>query len=558
MKYTLNTFLFILFFVAAQAQKNSLREVVAIVRPVYSESTVTFLNSFADRMSKQGYDSLSVQLKRYAKGNSFGSGFAYMSPTDSQTYILTNRHVVAQAQFVNVEFALEDQSVKSFTNCKIVSVDFENDLALISLPQGVKLDRILNISPRKAEDAEDVFTAGYPGLGDKASWQLGKGIVSNSSIHMDEWIPSKNSIIQHTAQIDPGSSGGPLLRRNPSAPRGYEIVGMNTWKVSDRENANFSIQASVIQHFIDAYLKGDNKLSKENLQKQAMDFIGVAKDGYKSILPYVSYEYIANISPSTFFELYGSATPELKKVVKKQFENQYPMEAVRIIISSIISDKMSKKSLEFESIENFSSTGSVVVNMKEGTKIVKTTWISDQGLWRISDVASIKFGENKTVRIDRSYGYDGSFTYVKNFDMGHSGFSFFEVLTQRTIKTFFTSGLGIYSGKMYLEPTDDSDVDSYSFWGLETTYGAQVPVKIGPVHIVPFARALVGADLGSISEMTILFNYGYRVGVEANVHLTGDTYLITGIGFRKRMFLLPGDTTIPGMGSFSLSIGISY
>lgn len=557
MKQTLTTLLFLLLFGSLSAQSNSLREVVAIVRPVYSETTVKFLNSFADRLDKQGYDSLSVQVRRYAKGNSFGSGFAYMNPTDSQTYILTNRHVVAQAQFVNVEFALEDQSVKSFTNCKIVSVNFENDLALISLPQGVKLDRALVISPRKAEDAEDVFTAGYPGLADKASWQLGKGIVSNSSVHMEEWIPSKNSIIQHTAQIDPGSSGGPLLRKNPNSPRGFEIIGMNTWKVSDRENTNFSIQASVIQNFIDAYLKGDSKMSKESLQKQALDFIGVAKDGFKPILPFVSYEYIAKISLDKFFELYAAATPELKKEVKKQFEEEYPIEAVRVIISSIIAQKMAKNSWAFESIENFTTTGPVTVNLKEGSKIVKTTWIPDQGLWRISEIESVTFSDNRKFKIDKSFGYSGSVSYVKNYDLAHPGTSYFEILTQRTIETFYTTGIGFCAGRLFQVPYQEGDANYVEFKGVEVQNGVQLPVKIGPVHLVPFARLLVGVDLDDSSDFGIAFNYGYRLGLEADVHLTGDTYLLTGIGFRNRTYL--AETSSAGaFNSFSLSIGLSY
>lgn len=559
MKNTLFTVLFLLLVITSQAQSNSLREVVAIIRPVYSESTVKFLNSFAERLEKQNYDSLAVHLKRYAKGNSFGSGFAYMNPTDSQTYILTNRHVVAQAQTVNVEFALEDQSVKSFANCKIVSVDFENDLALISLPDGVKLRNVLTLSSQKAEDAEDVFTAGYPGLGDKPSWQLGKGIVSNSSLRVDDWIQSKNAIIQHTAQIDPGSSGGPLLRRNPNAPRGFEIIGMNTWKVRDRENANFSMHTSVMRTFIEAYFIGENKKTKESLQKQVQDFIGVSNDGYKPILPFVSYEYIAKITPEQFFELLSSSTPEIKKDILKQFSAMYPLEAVRVAISSILSSKVSKQELTFESIENFSNTGPVTVNLKTKGKTVKTTWILDQGLWRLSDMSSIKFEDDRVVKIDRSYGYDGSITYLKSTDLGHSDVSYTEILTQHTIKTFYTTGGGFSFGNMYNPPLTAGDAYTNKFLGVISHYGVQLPIKLGPVHLVPYARAIVGLDIfGDIFNFNA--SYGYRMGLEANLHLVDDTYLITGIGFRNKTYFFPENAGFaqPSTNSLSLFIGISY
>ncbi|HET9571116.1 MAG TPA: serine protease [Bacteroidales bacterium] len=555
MKRTLVTGLLFVLFGMLYAQSNSLREVVSIVRPVYSESTVKFLESYSDRLKKQGYDSLSVQMKRYAKGNSFGSGFAYINPTDSQTYILTNSHVVVQAQYVNVEFVLEDQSVKTFANCKIVSVDFENDLALVSLPQGVKLDRTLALSSQKAEDAEDVFTAGYPGLADKASWQLGKGIVSNANIHLDGWIPTKNSIIQHTAQIDPGSSGGPLLRRNPNAPRGFEIIGMNTWKVRDRENANFSIHASIIKNFIETYLKGDNKMSKESLQKQAQDFIGVAKDGYKPILPFVSYEYISRITIDKFFELYRATTTEIRKEVKSQFEEKYPIEAVRVIISSIIATNIAKKNLTFESIENFTTNGPVVVNMKDGDKTIKTTWVPDQGSWRISNMESVKFEDDRIFKIDNNFGYSGSVTYVTNSDMKHDNFSYIEILTQRTIATFYTTGLGYCSGQLFNTPSDSEDNNYTEIRGLELHNGAQLPLKIGLVHIVPYLRLLGGLDLGS--DFVFAVHYGYRLGLEADVHLSGNTYLLTGIGIRNRYYFLE-TTDMRTTNSLSFFVGISY
>lgn len=554
MKYALTTALFLILFGTLQAQNNSLREVVATVRPVYSESTVKFLNSFADRLDKQGADSLSAQLKRYAKGNSFGSGFAYTSPIDSQTYILTNRHVVAQAQHVTVEFALEDQSVKSFTNCKIVSVDFDNDLALIALPPGVKLDRALMLATNKAEDGEDVFTAGYPGLADKASWQLGKGIVSNSSVHVENWIPSKNPIIQHTAQIDPGSSGGPLLRRNPNAPRGFEIIGMNTWKVRDRENANFSIQASVIQSFIDAYLKGDSKMSKENLQKQATAFIGSAKDGYKPILPFVSYEYISKISLDKFFQMYADAKTDIRKEVKNQFENESPIEGVRVIISSVLAEQMSKSSWAFESMENFTTDGPVTVTLKEGDKLVKTTWIPDQGMWRISDMESVSFVDNGKFRIAREYGYAYSVTLVKNFDLVHSGYEYYELLLSGTYRTFYTYGVGFSAGNMYKAMSDDGD-QIVNNTGINFHGGAQLPVKVGPVYLVPYFRTLASAEIAGFDGGG--FSYGYRIGFEVSYELFPDKYVIAGLGYRKKSFLMFDNKWEP-LSSFSLFASYAF
>lgn len=555
--------LFMLLVGSLNAQNNSLREVVATVRPVFSESNITFLNNFADHLVKHNLDSLGAYMRRYAKGSSFGSGFAFTNASDSQTYILTNRHVVAQAQYVNVEFSLEDQSVKSFNNCKIISVDFDNDLALISLPQGVRLERSLVFASKNAEDGEDVFTAGYPGLADKASWQLGKGIISNSSVHLEELIPSKNAIIQHTAQVDPGSSGGPLLRRNPNAPRGFEVLGMNTWKVDDRENANFSIQVPVIKAFLEKSLKGENKKSKDNLQKQATEFLSFAKDGYKTILPYISYEYIAKISLVKFFNLYDEATPEIKKVVKSQFNEESPIEAVRVIIATVLADKLSKSDLSFDNIEGYTNDGAVTVNLKNGDNSVKSTWISDQGLWRISELASVSFEESKKLKLDKSFFYIST-TLTKNYDMVHSGLSYWEALLTFA-DTYYALGLGINGGSLYKEYYEwDYDSNSDILVGTESTFGGiqllggvHYPLKYGSFRFVPFFRLHAGLDIPISDFDGGGLSYGYRFGVEVAYSITRDNFILAGLGYRKKSFISFDETWDP-ISSLSLSIGYTF
>ena len=172
------TALFLCSLIFVNAQTNSLRGLVAVVRPVYSESTTDFLNKFSVSLKEEGYESASEQIKSLAKGG-FGSGFVYTNPSNGQNYIITNRHVVIQAQYVNVEFMLEDQSVRAFNKCKIEAVDEDHDLAIISLPSESKFEKTLEINTQRPEDGTDVYTAGYPGLNNEPSWQFGKGIISN-------------------------------------------------------------------------------------------------------------------------------------------------------------------------------------------------------------------------------------------------------------------------------------------------------------------------------------------------------------------------------------------
>jgi len=49
------------------------------------------------------------------------------------------------------------------------------------------------------------------------------------------------TVIQHSATIDPGNSGGPLLVRTQSNPPEFKVIGVNTWGANYRQNTFLSI-----------------------------------------------------------------------------------------------------------------------------------------------------------------------------------------------------------------------------------------------------------------------------------------------------------------------------
>ena len=82
-------------------------------------------------------------------------------------------------------------------------------------------------------------------------WQFAKGVVTNSSAKINDLLDSNiSSLIQHSAQIDSGNSGGPLLIKS-SNKIGYSVVGINTWKAFYRDSTNFAIPSSVIKSMIE-------------------------------------------------------------------------------------------------------------------------------------------------------------------------------------------------------------------------------------------------------------------------------------------------------------------
>ncbi len=144
-----------------------------------------------------------------------GSGFII----DKKGYILTNNHVVANAQEIFVTLAGGKKM-----SAVLVGRDPYSDIAVIKIPS----ESVDTAAPLGDSDqirvGQKAIAIGNPfGL----SHTLTTGIVSalNRSIETQEGVEIDN-IIQTDAAINPGNSGGPLLNSNG------EVIGINTAIVS--------------------------------------------------------------------------------------------------------------------------------------------------------------------------------------------------------------------------------------------------------------------------------------------------------------------------------------
>ena len=542
----------------------SLRDVVPIVRPVYGEPSVKFLNDFGVYLDKKGYDSLGVQMKNYANGTNFGSGFAYTDKKDNRTFILTNAHVLEQAKTANVEFALEDLSTKSYNNCQIVATDQAKDIAIIALPEGATIPSTLQFSTEKAIEGDDVFTAGHPGLGNKPSWQLGKGIVSNSNMQLNEFN-IKGNFIQHTAQIDPGSSGGPLLKKNSDAPRGFEVLGINSLKVSDRENANFAIPAKQVQIILENYCNSTKILNKEMLLKKANDLIEIKNDGFLKVLPFVSYDFVEQISPESFLTCWGKASENVSKAVSKSFKNFYPVEAVRIILADEINKVVANKEMTISSLENVTDNGTATVIFNIGNAKTPSTWIAEQGEWRLSRLESVKI-KNPNKRLFAKYNeYMRSFSVVANYLTNSKG-SFYEVLFGTTINTYYNLQAGFVFGNPTLTSTDESDnsITNYNCktMGITTQVGIQLPLRVNQFLVTPYAKLIGGIEDNKwgddFFDDDMFLTGGSRVGVELSYEIYTDTYATFGLGYRTKTYVTLSSMSFDPIKCISAYFALSF
>ncbi len=145
---------------------------------------------------------------REFKQQGAGSGFVI----SSDGYILTNNHVVGEADTINVRLA-DEREFKA----EVVGTDPQSDVALIKI-EGKNLPFLPLGDSEKLEVGEWVIAIGSPF---ELSQTVTVGVVSakgRSRIGINDY----ENFIQTDAAINPGNSGGPLLNIYG------EVIGMNT------------------------------------------------------------------------------------------------------------------------------------------------------------------------------------------------------------------------------------------------------------------------------------------------------------------------------------------
>lgn len=158
-----------------------------------------------------------------SKTNTLGSGFFV-----KEDIVATNFHVIKGARNGYAKIVGKESKYEVLG---IVGIDKENDLALLKL-KGVKGKPLL-LSPKGSVSVGDeVFAVGNPkGL----EGTFSQGIVSS--------IRKENSInlIQITAAISPGSSGGPVIDEKG------KVIGIASGAIESGQSLNFAIPVSFLK-----------------------------------------------------------------------------------------------------------------------------------------------------------------------------------------------------------------------------------------------------------------------------------------------------------------------
>ncbi|ADQ15173.1 S1C family serine protease [Halanaerobium hydrogeniformans] len=169
----------------------------------------------------------------------FGSGFI----VSEDGYVLTNQHVVQNADKIEVEINNIDESLEA----EVIWSDFSLDLAVL------KIETDENLSAVKLGDSDKIRPGDWAiAIGNPFGFEHTVTVGVISALGRPIQIPTEGrqvrtyqNLIQLDAAINPGNSGGPLLNNKG------EVIGINTAVSAAGQGIGFAIPINEAKGIID-------------------------------------------------------------------------------------------------------------------------------------------------------------------------------------------------------------------------------------------------------------------------------------------------------------------
>lgn len=181
-------------------------------------------------------------------GQKSGSGTGFL--VSGKRIVATNRHVVHGMQGYYIQFLNGTQPVE--VEAKLIGELALQDLALLEATSDLP-SQPLPLASYQPVSAAEVAAIGFPGAADRSPRAADAltpstitGVVARlikDQAHGDE------RVVQHSASLNPGNSGGPLVDRCG------RVVGVNTFYVSEGLDTNGGLNYSVFSAELIDFLK---------------------------------------------------------------------------------------------------------------------------------------------------------------------------------------------------------------------------------------------------------------------------------------------------------------
>lgn len=200
---------------------------------------------------KEIFEKVAPATVQVQAGEGFGTGVIYDAENG---LIVTNAHVVAGQSSLKVR--IED---KEPTPVRLMGIDPCQDLAVLKLQSPQEdLKEVEFGDSGDLEQGDEVTAIGYPvGAGDitREKAVLTTGAVQSPDVAATG-LPSEPdlpSTVQHSAALNPGNSGGPLLNGDG------KLVGINTFSISITQGQYNSISSDHVKPLLQGLADGKSK-----------------------------------------------------------------------------------------------------------------------------------------------------------------------------------------------------------------------------------------------------------------------------------------------------------
>lgn len=279
--------------------------VVNVPQPDPSRPTVDFPQSTMSEVMEQKLTN-STGLVYLCTRCSIGTRVLDLTPLSSGTCfvvtkeggVLTNRHVVdfmpklssneKLAKFIAAERATCEKGGGQYSigiyvffgelkwELKILQMSDRYDLAIGKIERNKDCEFLSLSKSSSIRRTQKVYTVGFPGLASEAATSEDVALqdlllrsktsinemvlpyekihtISDGSVERVTEFTNRVSVIQHTAKISQGNSGGPLLRADGT------VIGINTFGKKDQDSLGvylYSPEISQMRREIDEYVPG--------------------------------------------------------------------------------------------------------------------------------------------------------------------------------------------------------------------------------------------------------------------------------------------------------------
>jgi len=160
-----------------------------------------------------------------------GSGFVY----DFNGHIITNQHVVTDAEEVEVRFSNGD-----WRRAEVIGTDVYTDLAVVEVENAPEYAEPLPVAERHPSQGTRVAALGNPfGLEGTITQGIVSGVNRSTRTEGSFSIPDT---IQTDAGIDSGNSGGPLVTLDG------EVVGVN--RARQGNSIGFAVSSALVERVV--------------------------------------------------------------------------------------------------------------------------------------------------------------------------------------------------------------------------------------------------------------------------------------------------------------------